>query len=165
MTAPATGWLALVESNTTGSGRLFCAAAGRLGLRPVLLARDPGRYPYVAADRIDSRVVDTGDPAAVRAACASLGGTVAGVTSSSEYYVAIAGVADARRVAGVVEVGLVREVGHEITRRQSFQDRLAYVIAAADVADAAARAADDGLSLLRARVAPRVADTRSKVAP
>jgi S-sulfo-L-cysteine synthase (3-phospho-L-serine-dependent) len=86
-----TEWFVLVESNTTGSGRLFCAAARRLGLRPVLLARDPGRYPYVAADAIDSRIVDTGDPAAVRAACGDLGGTVAGVTSSSEYYVGAAG--------------------------------------------------------------------------
>ncbi|MFL6136539.1 MAG: ATP-grasp domain-containing protein [Frankiaceae bacterium] len=86
-----TGWFVLVESNTTGSGRLFCAAATQLGLRPVLLARDPGRYPYVAADRIEHRVVDTGDPDAVLAACERLGGTVAGVVSSSEYYVGTAG--------------------------------------------------------------------------
>ena len=84
-------WFALVESNTTGSGRLFARCARDLGLRPVLLARDPGRYPYVGADRLDARVVDTGDPAAVRAACDDLGGPVAGVTSSSEYYVATAG--------------------------------------------------------------------------
>jgi biotin carboxylase len=84
-------WFVLVESNTTGSGRLFCAAARRLGLRPVMLARDPGRYPYVLADRLDSRVVDTADPEAVLAACAALPGPVAGVTSSSEYSVATAG--------------------------------------------------------------------------
>lgn len=81
----------LVESNTTGSGRLFCACARELGLRPVLLARDPGRYPYVAADGIESRVVDTTSAAALLDACAALGGPVAGVTSSSEYSVAIAG--------------------------------------------------------------------------
>lgn len=83
-------WLVLVESNTTGSGRLFCAAAERLGLRPVVLARDPGRYPYVAADSIASRCVDTADVSAVEAACTTLGGPVAGVTSSSEYYIATA---------------------------------------------------------------------------
>ncbi|MCI0687687.1 MAG: ATP-grasp domain-containing protein [Sporichthyaceae bacterium] len=83
-------WLVLVESNTTGSGRLFCAAARRLGLQPVLLARDPGRYGYVAADRIDARVVDTSSPDAVRAACADLPGRIAGVTSSSEYYIGTA---------------------------------------------------------------------------
>jgi biotin carboxylase len=85
------GWFVLVESNTTGSGRLFCASARRLGLRPVLFARDPQRYPYVRADGIDSQVVDTGVPAAVLAACAGLTGPIAGVASSSEYFIATAG--------------------------------------------------------------------------
>jgi len=80
----------LVESNTTGSGRLFCRAAVRAGLRPVLLARDPARYPYVREDRIEARVVDTGSVDAVLAACAELGSPVAGVTSSSEYHVGTA---------------------------------------------------------------------------
>jgi S-sulfo-L-cysteine synthase (3-phospho-L-serine-dependent) len=83
--------LVLVESNTTGTGRLFCRAAVAAGLRPVLLARDPDRYPYVRADGIASRVVDTADPAAVLAACAEL--DVAGVTSSSEYSVGTASAA------------------------------------------------------------------------
>lgn len=84
------GWFVLVESNTTGTGRLFCAAARRLGLRPVLLSRDPDRYPYVRLDAIDHRRVDTTDPAAVLGACADLTGPVVGVTSSSEYSIAIA---------------------------------------------------------------------------
>jgi S-sulfo-L-cysteine synthase (3-phospho-L-serine-dependent) len=83
-------WFVLVESNTTGSGRLFCARARDVGLRPVVLARDPTRYPYIQADRLDSRLVDTTDPAAVISACARLGGEVAGVTSSSEYFIATA---------------------------------------------------------------------------
>lgn len=82
--------LVLVESNTTGTGRLFCSTARDLGLRPVVLARDPDRYPYLAADRIDVRVVDTADPARVLAACAELPGPVAGVFSSSEYFIATA---------------------------------------------------------------------------
>lgn len=84
-------WLVLVESNTTGSGRLFCARARELGLRPVVLARDPGRYPYLAIDRIDHRRTDTADPDAVLAACTALAGLVAGVTSSSEYSIATGG--------------------------------------------------------------------------
>ena len=80
--------LVLVESNTTGTGRLFCRAAVAAGLRPVLLARDPDRYPYVRDDGIVARVVDTGSAAAVLAACAEL--DPAGVTSSSEYYVGTA---------------------------------------------------------------------------
>lgn len=83
-------WFVLVESNTTGSGRLFCARARELSLRPVLLARDPHRYPYLAEDGIDAVVADTGDPAALLAACQQLSAPVAGVTSSSEYYIAAA---------------------------------------------------------------------------
>ncbi len=93
MTGP---WLVLVESNTTGSGRLFCSCARQLGLRPVLLARDPARYPYLAADGIEHRVTDTGSAAALLAACRDLDGPIAGVTSSSEYFIAAA--AEAARV-------------------------------------------------------------------
>jgi biotin carboxylase len=82
--------LLLVESNTSGTGRLFCTAARRLGLRPVVLARDPGRYPYLAEDGVPCRQLDTGDPEALRQAAAELAGRIAGVTSSSEYYVATA---------------------------------------------------------------------------
>jgi len=87
-------WLVLIESNTTGSGQLFCARARSLGLRPIVLARDPGRYPYVLADGIESLVVDTASSDKVLDACAGLGGDrgrIAGVTSSSEYFVATAG--------------------------------------------------------------------------
>ncbi len=88
MTEP---WLVLVESNTTGSGRLFCSSARRLGLRPVLLARDPARYPYVAADAIDHEIADTNTATGVLDACAGLGNApIVGVTSSSEYYIATA---------------------------------------------------------------------------
>jgi S-sulfo-L-cysteine synthase (3-phospho-L-serine-dependent) len=92
-------WLVLVESNTTGSGRLFCECARRLGLRPVLIAKDPARYPYVAADRVEHRVADTGSAAAVLAACHDLDGPIAGATSSSEYFIATA--AEAARSLGL----------------------------------------------------------------
>jgi S-sulfo-L-cysteine synthase (3-phospho-L-serine-dependent) len=92
-------WLVLVESNTTGSGRLFCECARRLGLRPVLIAKDPARYPYVAADRVEHRVADTGSAAAVLAACRDLGSAIAGATSSSEYFIATA--AEAARSLGL----------------------------------------------------------------
>ncbi|WP_432741901.1 argininosuccinate lyase [Streptomyces sp. JH002] len=87
-----TPWLALVESNTTGTGRRFCAAARDRGMRPVVLTRDPERYPYLAQDGVEVRVLDTGDAAAVLAACAELAGDagLAGVTSSSEYFIATA---------------------------------------------------------------------------
>jgi biotin carboxylase len=85
-------WFALLESNTSGTGRDFCATARARGLRPVLLAENPGRYPYVAQDRVDTRILDTRDPAAILAACAALAdhGGLAGITSSSEYFVSAA---------------------------------------------------------------------------
>jgi biotin carboxylase len=84
------GRLILLESNTTGSGRLLCAASPRFGLRPVVFARDPSRYPYLAEDDIETRQVDTTDRRAVRQAVAEFPDGIAGVTSSSEYFVAAA---------------------------------------------------------------------------
>ncbi|WP_410594815.1 ATP-grasp domain-containing protein [Amycolatopsis sp. lyj-23] len=90
-------WFVLVESNTTGSGRRFCAVARRRGLRPVVLAADPGRYPYLAEDGVDHLTLDTGDQDAVDAACDRFARDgVAGVTSSSEYFIAAAAAAAAR---------------------------------------------------------------------
>lgn len=83
-------WLVLIESNTTGTGRLFCASARQLGLRPVAFVRDPRRYPYLGADGIDTVLVDTTDPAELRRAAAELAGPIAGVTSSSEYFIGAA---------------------------------------------------------------------------
>lgn len=85
--------LALVESNTTGSGREFCAAARARGLRPVLLTRDPSRYGYVAQDGIDTVDTDTSDDDAVLKACRLL--PVKGVTTSSEYFAVAAATAAA----------------------------------------------------------------------
>jgi S-sulfo-L-cysteine synthase (3-phospho-L-serine-dependent) len=91
--------LILVESNTTGSGRLFCSSALRLGLRPLILVRDPARYSYIAADHVDYRVTDTSSLVAVLDACRELDGSVAGVISSSEYFIATA--AEAARALGL----------------------------------------------------------------
>ncbi|MEV4943153.1 ATP-grasp domain-containing protein [Streptomyces zaomyceticus] len=91
--APTGAWFAFLESNTTGTGREFCAAARARGLRPVLLTRDPGRYPYVVEDGIDTQVLDSADPVAVLDRCAELAdgeAGLAGIASSSEYFVAAA---------------------------------------------------------------------------
>jgi S-sulfo-L-cysteine synthase (3-phospho-L-serine-dependent) len=87
-------WFALLESNTTGSGRQFCAAARVRGMRPVVLAVDPARYPYLAQDDVDVLILDTSDAAAVRAACRILADDgLRGITSSSEYFAGGAAVA------------------------------------------------------------------------
>lgn len=114
--------LVLVESNTTGSGRLFCSAARQLGLRPLLLSRDPGRYPYVAADGIEHRVADTSSTAGVLAACAGLDGRIAGIASSSEYFAATA--ADAAAALGFAhpEVDAVQACRDKYVQRVRLAD-------------------------------------------
>ncbi|MDP9239550.1 MAG: hypothetical protein M3O55_02780, partial [Actinomycetota bacterium] len=68
-------------------------------------------------------------------------------------------VAQARQVPGVVEVGLTRAAGADVVLRHSFQDRLGYIIASGETADAAAHAADEGLRALSADFAPAVSLT------
>ncbi|MGI5216156.1 ATP-grasp domain-containing protein [Plantactinospora sp. CA-290183] len=92
MTEVAHGTLLLVESNTTGTGRLFARCARDLGIEPVLVTADPGRYPYVALDGVRTECVDTSDGEAVLVAARRIAATapVLGVTSSSEYYIVTA---------------------------------------------------------------------------
>jgi biotin carboxylase len=84
--------VAFIESNTTGTGALFVRAASRLGYWPVLLTADPARYRFAAAGQIEVRCLDTQDPAALLAGCRRLDRErgLAGVASSSEYFVASA---------------------------------------------------------------------------
>jgi biotin carboxylase len=82
-----------VESNTSGTGALFArAAAARRDCRLVLLTTDPSRYGYVEQEGVEAVRVDTLDFDALLATCRGLerGAGVAGITSSSEYYVATA---------------------------------------------------------------------------
>jgi biotin carboxylase len=83
--------LALVESNTTGTGRTVAPAARSRGLRPVLLSSRPERYPWAAEDAVDVTRADTSDAGSVSAmARAAAGGApVAGLVTSSEYFVAV----------------------------------------------------------------------------
>jgi S-sulfo-L-cysteine synthase (3-phospho-L-serine-dependent) len=84
--------LVLVESNTSGTGRLFALQARRLGFEPLLLAADPRRYAFVAEDAVEVVTMDTADRRALLALCGGLQrrGQLAGVTSSSDYFVAAA---------------------------------------------------------------------------
>jgi biotin carboxylase len=86
-------WLAFIESNTSGTGRLFARIAAREGFRPVLLAKDSARYRYAGEDGLAVIRVNTQDLEDTLAACRSLAGEggLAGVTSSSEYFIEMAG--------------------------------------------------------------------------
>lgn len=112
--------LLLVESNTTGTGRLFARRAVTLGITPVLLTASPERYPYIAHDAVDYVVADTADPGAVLAAARALGGDadIAGIISSSEYYIETAAVcARALGLPGPPPEA-VRACRHKGTQRQ-----------------------------------------------
>jgi biotin carboxylase len=87
-----TAWLAFIESNTSGTGQLFARAAAQQGFRPILLSNDPARYSYASQDGLDTLQVDTCAETALLDACRYLAanGGLAGVTSSSEYFVAAA---------------------------------------------------------------------------
>ena len=105
----------MVESNTTGTGRSFAVAARARGLRPVLLCTSPERYPWVVDDDVDVARADTTDAASVadvaRAAVGSGsrrpcrgdtpqppggGAHLAGIVTSSEYFVAVVATAAIR---------------------------------------------------------------------
>lgn len=112
--------LLLVESNTTGTGRLFARRAATLGITPVLLTASPARYPYITHDAVDYVVADTSDPGAVLAAARTLDrdADIAGITSSSEYYIETAAVcAKALCLPGPAPEA-VRACRHKGTQRQ-----------------------------------------------
>lgn len=98
MRAAPGSFFAFVESNTTGTGRLLAAAARDRGLRPVLLSTRPDRYPWVEGDRVEMAWADTADPETVTQVCARLArrAPLAGIATSSEYFVATAARAAAR---------------------------------------------------------------------
>lgn len=139
--------LLLIESNTTGTGRLFARQAARLGLRPVLLTADPVRYRYVAEDAVDFVRIDTSAQEAVdEAACAlARDASIAGVTSSSEYFIETA--AECARWLGLPGPApdAVRACRHKGTQRQTLAaagvSGPAFVLArtAAEVRDAGLR--------------------------
>jgi biotin carboxylase len=78
----------LIESNTTGTGRLFGRAARALGYVPVVVTADPGRYPYLGQEAFRVERAETGRLEAVIRRVSSLAeeAPVAGVYTSSEYF-------------------------------------------------------------------------------
>jgi biotin carboxylase len=83
------GWMVFVESNTTGTGRLFARAASELGYKPVVLAEAACRYHYLEEDGIAAFNCDTSSIAELRRITDRLAGQapIAGIFSTSEYYV------------------------------------------------------------------------------
>ncbi|MBV8693956.1 MAG: ATP-grasp domain-containing protein [Chloroflexi bacterium] len=87
-----TTWVVFIESNTSGTGRLFIQRAADYGLKPILLTRNPTLYKSMGLEEEEVLCVDTQDEDALFEACLHLGkrGRLAGITSSSEYFVGAA---------------------------------------------------------------------------
>ncbi len=92
--------LLFVESNTSGTGRLFARTARSMGFAPVLITTRPEKYAYLAeADAPEVVVVPRADEDELHALVAARWGGaagVAGITSSSEYFIATAAALAAR---------------------------------------------------------------------
>jgi S-sulfo-L-cysteine synthase (3-phospho-L-serine-dependent) len=92
----ASPWFVFIESNTTGTGRLFARGARAMGYQPVMVCGDASRYPFLAEDDVPSVVADTTRPD-ILAACLdrlSADAPVQAIYSSSEYFIeAAAGLA------------------------------------------------------------------------
>jgi len=82
--------LLFLESNTSGTGPLFCRRARARGVQPVLLASTRSRYRFAAEDDVAVMELDTSDPDRVRSVVAELQGRgeLFGITTSSEYFIA-----------------------------------------------------------------------------
>ncbi|MEU2427844.1 ATP-grasp domain-containing protein [Streptomyces sp. NPDC007851] len=137
----------LVESNTTGTGRLFPAAARALGLHPVLLAVDPSRYASVGGAEVVR--TDTDSVPAVVDACRRLavGRRVVGVATSSDYYVetaAAAAVALGLPANSPADLAAVRDKGTQRARLAAAGVRVPRYTVAGTVEEVLAAAAQTG---------------------
>ncbi|HEX8696888.1 MAG TPA: ATP-grasp domain-containing protein [Longimicrobium sp.] len=98
--APAGKALLFVESNTSGTGRLFARTARSMGFLPVLITARPEKYAYLVEEGAPEVVVvprvDEDELHALVAARWGGAAGVAGITSSSEYFVATAAALAAR---------------------------------------------------------------------
>jgi biotin carboxylase len=137
-----------VESNTSGTGALFVHTARAIGYAPVLVTARPEKYAYLArpgapevvvVPRVDEDAVE----ALVRERFGG-GEGVAGITSTSEYFVAAAAAAAARFGLPGPDAARVRAARDKSRQRE--------VLAAAGVpvpAFRAVRSADEAVAAAR----------------
>ena len=139
MSANETRALLFVESNTSGTGRLFVQRARELGYRPVLITTRPEKYAYLAQPGAPEVVVvprtDEDELAALIESRFGGRAGVAGVASSSEYFVATAAALAARFGLPAADAAAVRAA-----RDKSHQRK---VLAEGGVASPAFRAVAD----------------------
>lgn len=81
--------LVFVESNTTGTGMIALESAHEVGVQPVLLTANPALYQGLDATGATVVQCDTNTFATLAAAVHALPGDLAGVTTTSDFYVAL----------------------------------------------------------------------------
>jgi S-sulfo-L-cysteine synthase (3-phospho-L-serine-dependent) len=118
-----TGLLIFIESNTSGTGRLFAKAACNLGYQPVLLVEDPQRYEFLNQDSVFYVQCDTSSQSGMATEIAALQneGYIAGIFSSSEYFIEVAAtLASAHGLQGESPSAL-RNCRNKLIQRQHLQ--------------------------------------------
>ena len=78
--------IAFIESNTTGTGRLFLSKAIEKGYEVIFISADPSRYPFLSELMVVPINMNTANPAQLLAYLQQLKGLRA-VFSSSEYFI------------------------------------------------------------------------------
>jgi biotin carboxylase len=112
-----------IESNTTGTGRLFVKAAMEYGYQAVMLAERPERYPFVEQDSVSCRRCDSSLSTELEDAiqCLSRESALAGIFSSSEYFLETAAVFAAKYGLSGANPEAVRACRNKWIQRQCLQ--------------------------------------------
>ncbi|HEV2150058.1 MAG TPA: ATP-grasp domain-containing protein [Longimicrobiaceae bacterium] len=114
--------LLFIESNTSGTGRTFVRTARSMGFSPVLVTARPEKYAYLAEEGAPEVVVvpRVGEDELYALIQRRFGGSagVAGITSSSEYYVATAAALAARFGLPGPDAGCVRAARDKSRQRE-----------------------------------------------
>lgn len=117
-------WVAFIESNTSGTGRLFARSAAECGYRPTVIAERPDRYQYIRQDALDSVACDTGSMSDLCRALEELAreAPLAGICSSSEYFLETAAALAARHGLPGADPEAIRACRNKWTQRQRLRD-------------------------------------------
>jgi biotin carboxylase len=112
-----------IESNTSGTGRLFAAAARRLGFEPLLLTDNVLRYPYVQEDSVEVQQSPTQNLGELEQCIEDLSTrcTIAGIYSSSEYFIETASELARRRNLPGADPQAIRICRNKWTQRKCLQ--------------------------------------------
>jgi biotin carboxylase len=114
------GTIVFVESNTSGTGRLFVQAARGMGYRPVLVTARPEKYAYLSQPGAPEviRVPQADEETVLAAIRERLDGEVAGITSSSEYFIGTAAALAARMGLPGPDAARIRDARDKSRQRE-----------------------------------------------